>query len=82
MSYGYLITKEGAGFYRKVHAKTFAKLKGVSDCCVFCGTTENLTIDHILPKSTNPKARGLLANYQLLCYDCNQKKQANKYYGN
>jgi 5-methylcytosine-specific restriction endonuclease McrA len=80
MSYGYLVTKEGSGFWKKLHAKELAELKGLPFKCAKCGTSENLTIDHKLPKSTNPKARGILANYQLLCYDCNQKKQCNKHY--
>ena len=72
--YGYLIAK---GFYKKVRWWELADLKGVPEKCVFCGSTENLTIDHKLPKSKHKKARGLLANYQIACYHCNQKKGSN-----
>ena len=42
------------------------------DKCVFCGSTENLTVDHIKPLS---KA-GLhnVENLQCLCMCCNQRK--------
>lgn len=43
-------------------------------CCLKCGKTENLTIDHIIPlikKGSNKRD-----NLQTLCYECNQAKGA------
>ena len=40
--------------------------------CVQCGSTENLTMDHILPKSKGGKDE--LKNLQCLCFPCNIKK--------
>jgi len=46
--------------------------------CVHCGSTENLTVDHIKPQSKggthNP------TNLQCLCFDCNRAK-SDKYNG-
>ena len=44
------------------------------DCCVVCGSAENLEIDHIIPVSrggTNDRE-----NLQLLCRTCNRSKWA------
>lgn len=72
--YGYLLQSCPQKFYVKVRVWELAKIKGIPNRCAFCGSTENLTIDHKLPKSKYKKARGLLANYQLLCYNCNMLK--------
>lgn len=48
--------------------------------CKHCNTTQNLTIDHILPRSKG--GGGNLSNLQLLCKSCNSSKSAahpNKY---
>ncbi len=76
--YGYLVSNTERPFWKKVTAKNFHLLKGGESKCAFCGTTEKLTIDHKLPKSKNPKARGLLANYQLMCWNCNMLKSNYK----
>ena len=73
--YGYLLQSTPEKYYKKVRAWELAELKGLPEKCEFCGATENLTIDHKLPKSTNPKARGLLANYRLLCARCNGSRR-------
>ena len=45
------------------------------DCkCVSCGSKSNLTLDHIFPKSKGGANHP--ANYQILCFDCNQKKDS------
>lgn len=72
--YGYLITFGENKFFKKVRARELSQLKGCLPECVNCGAIENLTIDHKLPKSTHPKARGYLANYQLMCAKCNESK--------
>ncbi len=41
--------------------------------CVRCESTENLTIDHIVPVS-HGGSRYSLSNHQTLCYACNQAK--------
>ena len=76
--YGYLISNTERPFWKKVTAKNLAALKGIPNCCSNCKTSEKLTIDHKLPKSKNPKARGLLANYGLLCWNCNMLKSNYK----
>lgn len=44
-----------------------------SHCCVFCGSSDNLEIDHIHPVSKGGKnERG---NYQTLCKPCNRVKR-------
>jgi 5-methylcytosine-specific restriction endonuclease McrA len=69
--YGY---QNKNGFWFKVTVNTLSELKGIPKRCAFCRDTYNLTIDHKLEKSKHPKARGFLANYQILCEPCNQKK--------
>ena len=69
--YGYLLQSCPQRYYRKVNVRGLAELKGLPNKCEKCGSTENLMIDHKLPKAINPKARGLLANYRLLCERCN-----------
>jgi 5-methylcytosine-specific restriction endonuclease McrA len=40
--------------------------------CAKCGSGENLTVDHIIPKSRGGK--NWLKNLQTLCQPCNQQK--------
>lgn len=47
------------------------------ESCQWCGITENLTFDHIIPYSYSGK--GELGNLAILCDDCNVKKD-NDYY--
>ena len=54
------------------------KIKSDSKC-VKCGSSENLTNDHIIPKKFLRRLRGigisgLKDHLQILCVDCNQKK--------
>ena len=53
--------------------RNFIKSKGK---CNYCGSTKNLTIDHIIPISKLPKGIGykLKSNWQVLCSKCNGKK--------
>ncbi len=44
--------------------------------CVFCGSPNRITRDHIIPLSRGGKGRK--NNIQPLCHSCNQKK-GNKY---
>lgn len=45
--------------------------------CRFCGSSENLTIDHVIPKSIG--GTNDLRNLQLLCADCNAAKGSNRW---
>jgi len=47
------------------------------ESCQWCGTTENLTFDHIVPHSYSGKRE--LGNLAILCNDCNVKKNNNYY---
>lgn len=44
--------------------------------CLFCGSEESLTIDHIKPVSKGGSDN--IENLQCLCWDCNSKKGPNK----
>jgi 5-methylcytosine-specific restriction endonuclease McrA len=59
----------------KLSVKQKQELKEQAGKCAKCGSTENLTIDHIWPQSlggsTTPD------NLQVLCATCNQKKGAS-----
>lgn len=41
--------------------------------CNYCGSTENLTIDHIIPYKKAPRGLGQ-KNWQVLCEKCNGEK--------
>lgn len=42
--------------------------------CVKCGTDNNLTVDHILPRSKFPEKALDISNTQILCLNCNSAK--------
>lgn len=43
--------------------------------CLKCGTRENLTVDHIIPKSRG--GNNSFVNLQTLCLKCNAEKKDN-----
>jgi 5-methylcytosine-specific restriction endonuclease McrA len=43
--------------------------------CMECGATDNLTVDHVIPRADNGWSS--LSNLQLLCKECNVSKAAN-----
>jgi 5-methylcytosine-specific restriction endonuclease McrA len=43
--------------------------------CVRCGSTEELTLDHIIPVSWGILSRHALDNFQMLCNHCNGLKK-------
>lgn len=50
-------------------------LKMIQKECQYCGSRNELTIDHIVPVSvTGQKRNKNLANKQVLCRTCNQSK--------
>lgn len=48
------------------------KVRELDDVCVWCGATDNLTLDHIVPLSKGGDNR--IDNLQILCRSCNAKK--------
>ena len=42
--------------------------------CLKCGSSENIQVDHIKPKSQYPELALDIENLQPLCWDCNKKK--------
>ena len=82
--------------YKQAHREQKKKLlhEHLGDCCVFCGSTERLELDHINPKLGNHLKvkghRGLntsikhikhqigLDNLRWLCYSCHQQHSTNQ----
>jgi len=73
---------EGEDDYKKIRSEyngmrdaLLAALIERDGCyCQKCGTTENITIDHIMPVIMGGK--NLISNLQLLCRSCNSRKGA------
>lgn len=42
--------------------------------CMCCGSTEEIQVDHIKPKSEHPELALTVDNLQILCWSCNRKK--------
>jgi 5-methylcytosine-specific restriction endonuclease McrA len=42
--------------------------------CMCCGSTKNINIDHIKPKSKYPELAMEFSNLQVLCWPCNKSK--------
>lgn len=72
---------------KRIFIKHLGKIKGYSpikerdikklfleynNCCAICKSKENLTIDHIIPRSKG--GLNVLDNLQILCKGCNNKK--------
>ena len=52
--------------------KTLVEVYGMEQKCIFCGATENLTVDHVIPRAKGGKNE--LSNYVILCSKCNPMK--------
>ena len=59
-------TKIKEDFYNKIVERD-------GEYCQFCNSINDLTLDHIIPKSKG--GEDLLENLQLLCRSCNTKKK-------
>jgi len=59
---------------RRVLNRSLVKkvLNKYNHTCVYCGSTENLTIDHVKPFSKGGKDN--FSNLQVLCKSCNSRK--------
>lgn len=57
---------------RKFRARLMKKFDGK---CVYCGTSHNLTIDHVIPTSRG--GTNSFDNFVLACDECNKRKGNN-----
>lgn len=58
-------------YWRKCREQILATHPNI---CCRCGSTENLQVDHMLPKSKYPHLMYCMENLQILCKSCNAKK--------
>lgn len=59
---------------RAIRQRRLERIGGGTVQCTVCGATENITIDHIIPRSRN--GTDAKVNLQLLCSTCNASKGA------
>lgn len=65
--------------YRQIWSrarKRRALVRDYGEKCLRCGSSKELTLDHIMPQSAG--GSGALTNLQLLCPTCNRRKGANE----
>ena len=55
---------------KKIHSVVFSG----NDVCAQCGTSENLTLDHVIPMRKG--GTNEVNNFQILCMDCNRRKRS------
>lgn len=65
--------KMDSGYWNKCREQVLATHP---NACVCCGATENLHVDHKLPKSKYPHLMYCMENLQILCGRCNSIKHA------
>ena len=53
------------------------RLRRLSPFCEKCGTTEQLSVDHIIPFSQRPDLEYVVANCRILCLTCNGQRGDN-----
>ena len=67
------ITKLPTNFYAPLNSRRKNALKKrLPQVCVYCGSTQNLTLDHILARMLGGSNR--FSNLQMLCFKCNNNK--------
>lgn len=57
--------------YRKQRLKVLARDGYI---CMYCGSNENLTVDHVLPIVKHPELAMSLDNMVVACKPCNSRK--------
>ena len=57
----------------------FEVLKKYGAVCMLCNSTENIVVDHILPRKKFPKLAMDINNLQVLCRNCNMGKSDDDY---
>lgn len=60
--------------YKKLNLSKQNILKRDKHTCVYCGSTKNLTLDHLLPKSRG--GQNTWTNLVCACFPCNHRKGA------
>jgi 5-methylcytosine-specific restriction endonuclease McrA len=58
--------------FRRVELNRRNLFKRDKNCCVYCGSKENLTVDHVIPRSRGGKTTW--DNVVTACHPCNNKK--------
>lgn len=58
--------------YKNVELTRHNIFKRDGNCCAYCGSKQNLTIDHVMPKSRGGKSNW--SNLVAACSRCNSKK--------
>lgn len=70
--------RDHAAFANGTRWKNFSKrLRRMSPSCEFCGSPDQLTVDHIIPVSEAPELTYVLENCRILCRSCNSRRQDN-----
>ena len=57
--------------YRKARQKVLSRDGHV---CMYCGSNDNLTVDHVLPIAKHPELAMELDNMVIACKPCNSRK--------
>lgn len=57
--------------YRKVRVKV---LNRDGHVCMYCGSSEQLTVDHVLPIAKHPELAMDMENMVIACRPCNSRK--------
>ena len=79
--YGFVMTKfkqlkQGEIFWNEI--REYIKEKEHPNECIFCGTTTNLTLEHLLPRSH--RGPDVEKNLVWICKSCNSSKGSRRLY--
>jgi 5-methylcytosine-specific restriction endonuclease McrA len=70
---------KGQAAYDPVWRKLSQRARRLQPWCVDCGTTEDLTADHILPKVDYPELVHAIENLAVRCRSCNSRRGATAF---